>query len=216
MKLSQNYSKTYKCRILYKIGSIKQIIFSKYATNLKTTISQRRQTQVYSFHYLNLIIFHFLIDIIDNIIYTSRSCHQNSNQWQCSITVTCLLMYHVTSILHCHWRKFGSRDTDTYLTSIRFGIILKQLYANFSRQEHLICSVQRLRFSGFILYPLSFFLYISLLYLMNKKCASHFCRETIHMFFTDNQFNFYHCHKKCFNRYIQLGIAAVTLSFQFT
>ena len=35
-KLYQNV-----CKILYKILSIKQIIFNKYATNLKTTISQR-------------------------------------------------------------------------------------------------------------------------------------------------------------------------------
>ena len=41
---------------------------------------------------------------------------------------------------------------------IRFGIILTQFYINFSRQEHQICIVQRLRFSGFILYPLSFFM----------------------------------------------------------
>ena len=35
--------------------------------------------------------FSFLIDIIDNIIYASGTCHQNSNQWQCSIIVTCLV-----------------------------------------------------------------------------------------------------------------------------
>ena len=130
----------------------------------------------------------------------SVSRDPNFLQWQCSIIVTCLRLYHVTNILHCHWRKFGSRDTDTYLTIIRFGIILTQLYANFSRQEHILFIVQLLRFSGFILYPLSFFLYspfkISPLSLMNKKCASHFCRETHNMFFTDNQSNFHHCYKK--------------------
>ena len=52
----------------------------------------------------------FLTDIIDNIIYASGSCHQNSNQWQCSIIVTCLCLYHMTSILHCHWRGLWSRD----------------------------------------------------------------------------------------------------------
>ena len=43
---------------------------------------------------LPLLLFEFnnfsvLIDIIDNIIYASGTCHQNSNQWQCSIIVTC-------------------------------------------------------------------------------------------------------------------------------
>ena len=37
IKLCQNYTKTYICKILYLIRSIKQIIFNKYATNLKTT-----------------------------------------------------------------------------------------------------------------------------------------------------------------------------------
>ena len=41
IKLCQNYTKTYMYQILYKIRSIKQIIFNKYATNLKMTISNR-------------------------------------------------------------------------------------------------------------------------------------------------------------------------------
>ena len=40
MKLCKDYTKTYKRKILYKIPNIKQIIFNKYATNLKTTITQ--------------------------------------------------------------------------------------------------------------------------------------------------------------------------------
>ena len=45
---------------------------------------------------------------------------------------------------------------------IDFRIILTQIYINFSIQEHQIdvsCIFQRLRFSYFIIYPLSFFLY---------------------------------------------------------
>ena len=110
----------------YKIRSIKQIIYNKYATNLKTRISQRSLRNssllLLLFEFNN---FSFLIAIIDNIIYASWICHQNSNQWQCSIIVTCLCLYHVTSILHI------------YLTSIRFGIILTQFYVNFSRQEQI-------------------------------------------------------------------------------
>ena len=45
-------------------------------------------------------------------------------------------LYHVTIILHCHWREFWSRDTEVYLTYKHFGIILTQLYVNFSRQLH--------------------------------------------------------------------------------
>ena len=50
LDLKQNYTKTYICKILYKIRNIKQIIFNKYATNLKTTISQR------SLKYLGLLL----------------------------------------------------------------------------------------------------------------------------------------------------------------
>ena len=137
IKLCQNYTKTYLCKILYKIRNIKQIIFNKYATNLKTTISQRslRNSGVFLllFVFNNFLI---LIDIIDKIIYTSGPFHQHPNQRQCSIIVTCLRLYHVTHKLHCHWRECWSRETDVYLTYIRFGIILTQFYVNFSRQEH--------------------------------------------------------------------------------
>ena len=159
----RSWSRPIRC---IRFLSFKQIIFNKCATNLITTISQRSLRNsslpllLYDFNH-----FSFLIDKIDNIIYASGTCHQNSNQWQCSIIVTCLRLYHVSSIMHCHWREFWSRDTDVYLTCIRFGIILTQFYVNISRKEHqidvFICIVQRLKFSGFILYstPLSFFLY---------------------------------------------------------
>ena len=115
IKLFKKYTKTYICKFLYKIRSIKQIIFNKYATNLKTTISLRSLRNssllLLFFDYNN---FSFLIDIIDNIIYASGTCHQNFKQWQCSIIVTCLCLYHVTSILHGHWREFWSLDTDVH------------------------------------------------------------------------------------------------------
>ena len=128
---------------MYKIRSIKQIIFNKYATNLKTMISQRslRNSSLLLLLF-KFIKFSFLIDINDNIIYASGTCHQNSNHWQCSIIVTRLRLYHVTSILHCYWREFWSRDTDVYLTYMSFGIILTQFYVNFSIQEHHIDFLQ--------------------------------------------------------------------------
>jgi len=67
----------------------KRIIFSKYTTNLKTTISQ---TSPRNFGLL-LLLFEFnnfsvIKDIIDNIIYRSVSRDKNSHQCQCSILVT--------------------------------------------------------------------------------------------------------------------------------
>ena len=96
LKLFQNYAKMY----IFKICRIKQIIFNKYATNLKPTISQRVwETQICSYYNLNLIIinFSFLIDIFDNTIYASGTCHQNSNQLQCSIIDMRLHLYHMTT-----------------------------------------------------------------------------------------------------------------------
>ena len=82
------------CKILYKIGSIKQIMFNKYATNLKTMITQRSLRNssllLLLFEFNNFL---FLIDIIDNIIYASETCHQNYNQCQCRFIVTCHLLY---------------------------------------------------------------------------------------------------------------------------
>ena len=51
----------------YKLLRFKQRIFSKYATNLRTTSQRSLKTQVCSFYNLNLIIFP-LIDVISNII----------------------------------------------------------------------------------------------------------------------------------------------------
>ena len=81
IQLCQNYTKTYLYQILYKIRSIKQIIFNKYATNLETTIAQsslrNSDLLLLLFEFDN---FSFSIDKIDTIIYTSGSCHQNFNQ----------------------------------------------------------------------------------------------------------------------------------------
>jgi len=99
----------------------KQIMFSKDAANLKTTISQRSLRNssllLLLFEFNN---FSFLIDIIDNIIYASGTCHQNSNHWRCSIIAMCLRLYHVTSILHWHWKVFWSCDMDVYTFKCNF------------------------------------------------------------------------------------------------
>ena len=62
----------------YKDRRYKQIVFSKlYATNLKTTISQRKLKNFARFATI----------IIDNIINMSVLHDQNYHQWQCSIIV---------------------------------------------------------------------------------------------------------------------------------
>ena len=67
IKLCQNYTKMYICKMLYKICSIRQIIFIKYATNLKTAISQRSlKTSGLLLLLFEFNNFSFLIDIIDN------------------------------------------------------------------------------------------------------------------------------------------------------
>ena len=46
------------------------------------------------------------------------------HQWQCSIVVTCLHLYHVISILLSHWWKFWWRNTDYTLYRLYVIIIL--------------------------------------------------------------------------------------------
>ena len=108
--------------------------------------------------------FSSIIDIIDNIISASGTRHQNSSQWQCSITVTRRRLYHVTSILHCHWSEFWSRDTDAYLIYIytfwyNFDTVLCQDLKTGTSDRYFIGIVKVLRFSSFSLHPLSIFLY---------------------------------------------------------
>ena len=110
IKLCKINTKIFIYKVLYITRRFKRIILIKYATNLKTTISQR------SLRNLGLLLllvefnnFSFLIDIIDHIIYMSVLCDQSSHQYQCSIIITCPRLYHVT-----------------------------QFYINFSRRVHTI------------------------------------------------------------------------------
>ena len=59
--------------------------------------------------------FSSLIDMINNIIYTSVSRDQNFHLWQCSILVTCYRWSHVIMILYCHWLEFWSHDTYIFI-----------------------------------------------------------------------------------------------------
>ena len=70
-------------------------------------------------------------------------------RYRCHVT-------HVTRILHCYWRKFWWRNTGLYRLYI---IILSNLSINNAKLKLKIITGANLRFSGFSLYPLSFFLY---------------------------------------------------------
>ena len=93
MKLCQVFTKIHIYPILYKSCSIKQIIYSKYATNLKMTISHR-SLRISGLLLSQFFILHFAfsIDVIDNIItyspYSPYYVTLNFSQWQCSMLVT--------------------------------------------------------------------------------------------------------------------------------
>ena len=106
--VSNLYENSYIC-IFYKSFSIKQIIFSKSATNLKTT---SLRISDYNFYFYS----EFLIDIIDNIItyspyslyYVTRTSANDS-----AVSLSCDTDgNHVTRVLNGHWLKFWWRNTD--------------------------------------------------------------------------------------------------------
>ena len=101
IQLCQMYTKINVYTIFYKSSGFKKIKFSKYATNLKTMISQRKI--IVNIGLLLYLLFLFLIDFIHNIIYTSVLLDQKFHQWQCSKVVTWYMRRHVMSILLCHW-----------------------------------------------------------------------------------------------------------------
>ena len=64
-------------------------------------------------------------------------------------------LYHVTSILHCHWKEFWSRDTDVYMFWYYFDIVVCQFLETGTPDRFLIGIVQLLRFSLYT--PFHFF-----------------------------------------------------------
>ena len=120
----------YKEQQLFK--NHEKIIFSKYSTNLKTTISQKIVKNsgllLFLFDFKN---FSFLIHIIDNIIDMSVSSDRNSHQWRCSIIVMCLCQY------------FGCLFVEYDLFKI-YNLIQNLIYKFWS---------QLLKCLGFSLYP---------------------------------------------------------------
>ena len=103
IKPCQIYTKIHISAILYISFSIRQIIFNKYATNLKTTISHR-SLRISGLLLNNFFYFAFLIDIIDIIIrycpyYFTRTSANGSAVYQSRN----FRLYHMTTILNCHW-----------------------------------------------------------------------------------------------------------------
>ena len=128
IKLCQIFTKIHIYAILYKSWRIKQIIFNKYATNQKTTISHRslRISGLLLLYFL--FIFCILIDKIDNIItfstyspyYVTRtSANGSAVYWSRDFR-----LYHGTMILHYHWLKFWWRNTDYTPFHISFSVPL--------------------------------------------------------------------------------------------
>ena len=122
-KLCQIYTNIYLYKILYKNRRFKQIIFRKYATNLKMTISQRSlkklRLRLLLFEFNN---FSFKKNIIDNIIYTSVKSDKNSLQWQCSIIVT----FCVCIPWQVYWTAIGGNSS--YVTKISNSVNAKVSY----------------------------------------------------------------------------------------
>ena len=126
---------------LYKSCSIKQIIFSKYGTNLKTTMSHRR------LRISGLLILYFLfafsIKIIDIII---TSVYPYS-------------LYCVTRTSANGSAVYWSRDFRLYQNciyefSFNFDTVLYQFLKTGTLDRYFMRIVKSLRFSGFIIYPL--------------------------------------------------------------
>ena len=129
IKLYKIYTKTYKCKMLYEIRSIKQIKFNKYTINLKMTISQRSLRNsgliLLLFEFNN---FSFLIDIINEIIYAPWTCHQNSNQWQFSIIVTCPFCVTWRPI---YWTSIGESSCHVIRPNILHRYVFVQIWHSF-------------------------------------------------------------------------------------
>ena len=88
IKLWQIYTNIYIYIILYTNSRFKRIIFRKYTTNLKITISHRSLINIGLLVLLFKFNFSFLMDVIENIINTSVSCEQNSHHYRVTPSVS--------------------------------------------------------------------------------------------------------------------------------
>ena len=124
-----DYIQTYIYQIWYKILSFKQITFSKYAPNLKTTLYQ-----VSFYHYFNLI---FLLKCLIDIINMSVSRHQSSHQWQCSIIATCLCLYnYVTMINSICTQRYKEHHCNSNNSPLKSRVIQIYVYSTVHFHEN--------------------------------------------------------------------------------
>ena len=159
IKLCQNYTKTYIFKILYKNRNIIQIIFNKYATNLKTTISKRSQRNsgvlLLLFEFNN---FSILIDIL--IILLIRPNHLTSTPTNGSVVLPSVLRDQYTALsLEVVLVTWYGQISYIYKYWYNLDTVLCLFLETGTSDKCLIGILRLLRFSGFILYPLSFFLY---------------------------------------------------------
>ena len=118
---------------MYKIRSIKQIIFNKYATNRKITISQRSlRNSSLLLLFFECNNFSFLIDIIDNIIHVSgtRTPTNGSAVVLSSVSVSITWPVFCTAI-------GGSSGMYTFYTVLRQFLETGTSYRNRSTPENL-------------------------------------------------------------------------------
>ena len=113
---------------MYKSCSIKQIIFNKYATNLKTISHRSLRISgllLLKFFNFNLV---FLINIIGNIItYSPYYITQTSANGSAVLLSRDTDGNHVTSILHCHFSSPFNR------TKLFKGTIVNRAYPSLHR-----------------------------------------------------------------------------------
>ena len=181
------YTKIGIYQILYKISRFKQIIFSKYATNLKTTISQRSLNNLDFF--LLLFGFNDLKDLIHKYNTWTRTwpelppmavnycCHVSPSLSHDQYTDLPLVG---PKLLRLLWDIVVFRLVAYLLNMIclilqllyniwhipilyKFDTVLYQFLETGTSDRTIVGLDELLWYLGFSLYPLSFFLYSSLI-----------------------------------------------------
>ena len=155
-KTVSNYTKTFICKILYKIR--KQIISNKYATNLKTRISQRSlgnsSLLLLLFEYNN---FSFLIDKIDYYLSVRNILPELQPmvvRYYCNMSTSVSRDQYTALPLEGVLVTGYERKSNIYTFWNNFYTVLCQFLETGTSDRCLIGRVQLLRFSGFSLYPL--------------------------------------------------------------
>ena len=116
--LSLRFSKFYIYELLYNSNTVLYQFLETVTSNKTHFSSWSRTMKVLSDVPLSRKLYKTVLKLyessyiknLENLKLKSRD--QNYHQWQSCILVTCLRLYHVTTLLHCHWWNFWSRNTD--------------------------------------------------------------------------------------------------------